>query len=85
VTWHRDDTSTYSNTYSWTDNDITLGPPLGPPVFEGDFIRRDFKYGRVEIEMDSGRYPNPFDYRIWCLGQLVEKLAVPFRFPPYQE
>jgi len=85
VTWHRDDTSTYSNTYSWTDNDITLGPPLGPPVVEGDFIRRDFKYGRVEIEMDSGRYPNPFDYRIWCLGQLVEKLAVPFRFPPYQE
>jgi hypothetical protein len=67
--------------YGWTDNDISLGQPLGPAVFEGDFIRRDFQYGKIEIEMTLGTYPNAFDYRIWCLGQLVEELSVPFHFP----
>jgi hypothetical protein len=67
--------------YGWTDNDISLGPALGPPVFEGNFIRRDFEFGRIEIEMTSGAYPDAFDYRIWCLGQLVEELSIPFHYP----
>ena len=79
--WNSHDGSTFSYTYGWTNTDITLGQPLGPPVFEGEFIRRDFEYGRVEIEMQSGDYPNPFDYRIWALGQLVEELSIPFHYP----
>ncbi len=67
--------------YSWTTHDITLGQPLGPATFEGPFIRRDFQYGKVEIEMTSGRYPNPFDYRIWLLGNLVSELAIPYHTP----
>ncbi len=79
--WHTNDLSPYSNTYAWTGNDISVGQPLGPPTFEGAFIRRDFQYGRVEIEMKSGAYPNPFDYRIWALGQIVEELAIPYHYP----
>ncbi len=79
--WHTNDSNPYSNTYAWTENDITLGQPLGPPTFEGSFIRRDFQYGKVELEMTSGRYPDPFDYRIWCLGVLVEEIAVPYHYP----
>ena len=81
ASWNTNDLNTYSNTYAWTDNDISLGQPLGPPTFEGSFIRRDFQYGKLEIKMTSGAYPNPFDYKIWALGQLVEELRIPFHFP----
>ena len=68
-------------TYHWTSHDISLGQPLGPTVFEDQFIRREFQYGRVEIEMGSGAYPNPFDYRIWLRGELVSERAVPLHTP----
>ena len=67
--------------YGWSSHDISLGQPLGPAVFEDEFIRRDFQYGKVEIEMGSGAYPNPFDYRIWLLGELVSELAIPYHTP----
>ncbi|MBK8167102.1 MAG: hypothetical protein IPK64_14275 [bacterium] len=79
--WNSHDGSTFSYTYGWTDNDICVGEPVGPPVHDGDFIRRDFQYGRVELEWKTGRYPDPFNYRVWSLGQLVEELSVPYRFP----
>jgi len=81
ASWNTNDLNPYSNTYAWTDNDISIGQPLGPPTFDGIFIRRNFQYGKIEIEMTSGRYPNPFDYRIWALGQLIEELRVPFHYP----
>ncbi|MFT5314496.1 MAG: hypothetical protein ACI9UK_000316 [Candidatus Krumholzibacteriia bacterium] len=81
ASWNTSDLNPYSNSYAWTDNDISLGAPLGPTTFEGNFLRREFQYGKVEIEMTSGSYPDPFDYRIWALGQLVEELRVPFHFP----
>jgi len=81
VSWNTNDVNTFSNTYSWTDNDISLGPAVGPATFTGEFIRRDFQYGRLEIEMTSGWAPDPYDYRIWSLGQLVEELRIPFHFP----
>jgi len=67
--------------YGWSNVDISLGPPLGPAVFQDQFIRRDFKYGKVEIEMTSGRDPNPFDFRIWHMGEIVSELAVPYHTP----
>ena len=67
--------------YGWTDNEISLGDALGPATFEGNFIRRNFQYGRVEIEMTSGFYPDPFDYRIWVQGNLVEELSIPYHNP----
>ncbi len=70
-----------SFSYGWSLQDISLGDPLGTPVFDGAFIRREFEYGNVEIEMTSGMYPNPFDYRIHLLGSLVEELAIPFHYP----
>ncbi len=81
ASWNTGDLNTFSNSYAWTDNDITLGQPLGPPAFSGNFIRREFQYGRIEVEMKSGRSPDPFIYRIWSLGQLVEELNIPFHFP----
>jgi len=79
--WTSGETSQGSLVYGWSSHDISLGQPLGPPVFTGPFIRRDFQYGKVEIEMTSGRYPDPFDYRIWLLGELVSELAIPYHTP----
>jgi len=79
--WNSHDGDTFAYTYGWPDVPVTLGPATGPPEYEGDFIRREFKYGRVEIEMGRGSYPNPFAYRIWALGQLVEELDVPIHYP----
>ena len=67
--------------YRWSSHDISLGQPLGPAVFEDEFIRRDFQYGKVEIEMKNGAYPDPFNYRIWLLGELVSELAIPYHTP----
>jgi len=80
-TWSADASSSFNLRYGWTDNNISLGEALGPPTFEGDFIRRDFQYGKVEIEMTNGDYPNPFNYRIWAMGTLIEMLAIPLHFP----
>ena len=79
--WNSHAGSSGIHSYGWPDQEISLGPPLGPPVFAGDFIRRDFQYGQVEVEMKSGNHPNPFHYRIWELGQLVEMLGVPYIYP----
>jgi len=79
--WTSGETSQGSLVYGWSSTDISLGQALGPPVFEAPFIRRDFQYGKVEIEMTSGRYPDPFDYRIWLLGELVSELAIPYHTP----
>lgn len=81
ASWNTQDGSSFSYTYGWTDNDICVGEPLGPPVYDGNFIRRDFQYGRVELEWKTGRYPDPFKYKVWSLGQLVEHLAIPVHFP----
>lgn len=81
ASWNSHDGSTFSYTYGWTDNDISVGEPIGPPVYDGNFIRRDFQYGRVELEWKTGSYPDPFKYKVWSLGQLVERLAIPVHFP----
>lgn len=79
--WNSHDGSSFRLSYGWPDVEFSLGDPLGPPVFSGDFIRRQFEFGEVEIEMGSGRYPNPFDYRIRCMGLVVEELAIPHHTP----
>ena len=79
--WNSGDASQGSLVYGWTSHDVSLGQALGPAVFDGVFIRRDFQHGKVEIEMTSGRYPNPFDYRIWLLGDIVSELAIPYHTP----
>ncbi len=81
ASWNTESGSTFSYIYGWTDNDICVGEPLGPPVYDGNFIRRDFQYGRVELEWKNGSYPDPFKYKVWSLGQLVEELRVPYHFP----
>ncbi|MBK6736335.1 MAG: hypothetical protein IPG61_20170 [bacterium] len=74
ASWNSNDGSTFSYTYGWPANDICVGEPIGPPVYEGNFIRRDFQYGRVELEWKTGRYPHPFKYKVWSLGEIVEEL-----------
>jgi hypothetical protein len=69
------------HTYAWTDNDISLGRPLGPAVINGDIYTREFYYGRLEMHMENGNHPNPFSYRIWVNGTLVEELDIPYHFP----
>jgi hypothetical protein len=69
------------HTFDWTDNDISLGRPLGPAVIEGNIYSRDFYYGRLEMDMGSGQHPNPFSYRIWVNGTLVEEFDLPYHFP----
>lgn len=81
ASWNGTDFGQGSSIYGWSSHDISLGQPLGPAAFESPFIRREFQYGRVEIEMTSGRYPDPFDYRIWALGKLVSELAIPYHTP----
>lgn len=79
--WNTNPGGSAEPVYNWTPRDVNVGAPLGPPTFDGRFIRRDFQYGRVELEMTSGRYPNPFDYRIWSLGRMVSQLDVPNHIP----
>jgi hypothetical protein len=79
--WNEHDGSTFSYSYGWPDVEVCIGEPTGPARFEGEFIRRDFQYGKVEIEWKAGDYPDPFNYRIWALGQLVEELSIPFHHP----
>lgn len=81
ASWNTESGSTFNYIYGWTNNEICVGDPLGPPVYDGEFIRRDFEYGRVELEWKTGRYPDPFKYKVWSLGQLVEELRVPYHFP----
>jgi hypothetical protein len=70
-----------AHVYRWPDNEISLGPPLGPVQIEGNVFSRDFRYGRVEMTMENGDYPDPFSYRIWVNGVLVEELNTPYHFP----
>ena len=79
--WNSSPDGNGSLVYGWTTHDVSLGQALGPAVFEDYFIRRDFQYGKVEIKMTSGKYPDPFDYRIWLLGDLVSELAIPIHTP----
>jgi len=81
ASWNTHDGSTFSYTYGWPTVEVSLGDPVGPPVYEGNFIRREFQYGRIELEWKTGRYPDPFKYRIWALGQRIEELAIPIHFP----
>ena len=66
---------------AWPANDFSLGPPLGPPVIDGIHYSRDFRYGRLEMEITYGFLPKPFDYTIWCNGVMVERLAIPYHYP----
>ena len=70
-----------SHTYGWTENDINLGDPMGPTMIDGGFYARDFEFGRVELIMDNGFYPNPYEYRILVNGTIVEELDIPYHFP----
>jgi Hypothetical glycosyl hydrolase family 15 len=79
--WNTNSGSSFNYVYGWTNNEISLGTPIGPTTFEDNFLRRDFEYGKVEIEMTNGAFPNPFDYRIWALGQIVEELDIPYHHP----
>ncbi|MEN8007208.1 MAG: hypothetical protein ABFS42_09345 [Candidatus Krumholzibacteriota bacterium] len=81
ASWNSGESGQGSLVYGWSSHDISLGQPLGPAVFAPPFIRRDFQYGQVEIEMTGGRYPDPFDYRIWLQGNLVSELAIPRHTP----
>ncbi len=67
--------------YGWTNVDISLGPALGPPLISGNNYARDFRHGRIELIMDSGIHPDPFDYTIWVNGRMVEQWALPLHFP----
>lgn len=67
--------------YGWTNVDVSLGEPLGPTVIDGIYYSRDFKYGRVEMIMDNGYHPDPFDYTIRVNGRIVEQWARPYHFP----
>ena len=40
--------------YAWPDQEFNLGPPLGPTVVDGDDYSREFRYGRVELTMETG-------------------------------
>ena len=79
--WNSHEGSTGIHTYGWPDVEISLGQPLGPVVFDGNFMRREYEYGRVEVDMSRGAYPNSMDYWIWELGRVVEALDIPYHVP----
>ena len=70
-----------SHTFGFTENDINLGAPLGPTVINGDVYTRDFEFGKVELTLTNGYYPNPHNYKIWVNGTIVEELAIPYHYP----
>ena len=70
-----------SHTYGWPEVEINLGPPLGPTQINGDTFTRQFLHGNIELIMDSGDYPDPFDYWIYVNGNLVQALYRPYHYP----
>ncbi len=72
---------TTNHEYHWTDNEFNLGSPTGPTVIDGDFFSRDFQYGRIELTMGTGSYPNPCSYIVYINGVVVEEFDLPFHFP----
>ena len=67
--------------FGWPDVVHSLGAPLGPTRIEGDVFTREFTYGDVRLDMGSGAWPNPFNFRIRINGNVVEELAIPYHFP----
>lgn len=81
ASWNSHDGSTFSYTYGWPAVNVCLGEPLGPPAYDGEYIRRTFQFGDVMLKWKGGGYPDPFEYRIRSLGQTVDELRVPYHFP----
>jgi hypothetical protein len=81
ASWNTNANGSRDPVYNWTPRDVTMGAPLGEPVFAGNIIRREFEYGRLELRMLSGSYPNPFSYWIWSLGEVVSRLDAPYHTP----
>jgi hypothetical protein len=67
--------------YGWPEVEINLGPPMGPTTIAGNLYSREFLYGRVDLTMKLGSYPNPFSYKITVGGRVVEELNIPYHFP----
>ncbi len=67
--------------FGWPDVVHSLGAPLGPTLIQGNVFTRDFTYGDVRLEMGSGVWPDPFDYRIRINGNVVEEIALPYHHP----
>jgi hypothetical protein len=63
--------------YDWPAQDVVLGEPLGPAVFDGDTITREFAEGRVTLTFTTGDLPRPFDFSIEQGGRVVQSLAYP--------
>jgi hypothetical protein len=80
-------TDTYStwipgnHRYNWPEVEFNLGPPTGPTVIDGDDYSRDFMFGRVEMTMESGSYPNPFRFSISIGDSVVHALDIPYHHP----
>jgi hypothetical protein len=57
------------------DVEYDLGAPLGGVTVEGGRIERSFERGVVSLEMGSGAYPLPFDYRVAQRGLIVDEVV----------
>jgi hypothetical protein len=67
--------------FGWPDVVYSLGAPLGPTLIQGNVFTREFTYGDVRLEMGTGVWPNPFNFRIRINGNVVEELAIPYHHP----
>lgn len=69
------------NTYSWPNLEISLGEPTLPFERDGAHYWREYEFGRVDLYMGSGAYPNPFSYEIRLNGRIIESLDTPHHYP----
>jgi len=74
-----DDNGTHD--WGWPTLPVSLGQPIGPAVIDGEIYMRQFTFGDVWMEMESGVWPNPFRYRISIDGEIVEELDTPYHYP----
>lgn len=72
---------TTQHKYDWTDNEISLGQPIGDTIIEGDHLYRLFQHGRVDLNLGTGAYPNPYSYKITAGGVVVEEFDLPYYYP----
>ena len=71
ASWNTQDGSTFSYTYGWTDNDISVGEPIARP---STTATSSVATSNTVVSSWNGRpaATRSFKYREWALGQLVE-------------
>jgi hypothetical protein len=67
--------------YDWPEVDLSLGRPIGDPVFGDDFVSREFENGSVRAEFTASNSLFPFDFEIVEDNEVAQAFQYPSHYP----